>query len=148
MTCRVATLADVPRLVQLGQLEHARSRFKDHPFDKLHATANMERAVAGMLTRVFISDSGLGFVGGMVQPNLFNRFFTAYELCWYAEDGSGIELLRAFEHWARGMRAVELVISNYGGISEPQKFGRVMQRAGFAHLGSSYVKKLERKHHA
>jgi hypothetical protein len=140
---RRATAADVSRLVQLAQLEHARSRFKHLKFDRLVATRSMEQTVSGMFTQVFISDTGLGFIAGMVQPYLFNRFFCAYELCWYAEDGSGMELLAAFTEWARRMRAIELVVSNYAGIKEAEKFGRVMRRQGFDRLGDTWTKRLE-----
>jgi hypothetical protein len=140
MSVRPATIADVPRLVQLAQVEHARSRFKDKPFDKLVAITNMEQAVTGLLTRVFISDCG--FLAGMLQPSLFNRYFIAYELCWYAEDGQGMRLLAAFCDWAKKMRAVDVVVSNYAAIKDPHKFSRVMRRAGFAPLGASYIKPL------
>jgi hypothetical protein len=140
MTVRPAILSDVPRLVALAQIEHAASRFKDRSFNKFAATANMEQAVSGLLTRVFISDGG--FIAGMVQPSLFNRYFTAYELCWYAEDGSGMKLLKAFADWAKKMRAVDLVVSNYAGMKDESKFTRVMHRAGFEPLGTSYTKPL------
>ena len=143
MTVRPATAADVPRLVQLAQLEHARSRFKTQRFVSEVAERNFEQAIAGMLTRVFISEERLGFIGGVLQPTLFNKFFTAYELCWYAEDGSGLTLLKAFCEWAKKMRAVEVIVSNYAGIKEPEKFTRVLKRAGFDPIGSSYCMKLE-----
>jgi hypothetical protein len=143
MDVRIATAQDVPALVALARIEHARSRFKDRPFDAAVATRNFEQAIAGMLTRVFISEERLGFIAGVLQPALFNRYFTAYELCWYAEDGSGIALLNAFCEWARKMRAVEVIVSNYAGIKEPEKFTRVMKRARFDPIGSSYCMKLE-----
>lgn len=137
---RAATLSDVPKLVQLAQVEHAASRFRERRFDKQVATANMEQAVTGMLSRVFISP--MGFIAGILQPCLFNRYFTAYELCWYAEDGAGMRLLNAFCEWAKSMRATEVVLSNYAGIKDAGRFGRVMKRSGFNALGSSYTKPL------
>lgn len=142
MTCRPATLEDVPRLLQLAQREHALSRFAGKPFDPLVATRNLEQAIAGMLTCVLISDSGRGFIAGVLQSSLFNRFFIAYELAWYAEDGSGMALLGAFAEWARNMLALDLVVSNYAGIKDDARFARVMQRAGFQALGASYIKSL------
>jgi hypothetical protein len=143
MECRRATVADVPRLVQLAQLEHARSRFSGRRFDRDHTSRAFEHAVGGLATLVLISASGLGFIGGMVQPNLFNRYLTAYELAWYAEDGSGIALLEGLTTWARKMRAVELVVSNFAHIKDPQRFARVMARRGFDDLGMTFIKNLE-----
>ncbi len=137
---RVATVNDIPRLCMLAQVEQGRSRFKDVPFDGERAYQVFQGLITGLQSRVFISECG--FIGGHVQMNLNNRFFTAYELAWYAEDGSGMELLRAFTDWARKLRAIHLVISNYAGIKEPAKFARVMKREGLEMLGSSYIKKL------
>lgn len=137
---RVAIPSDVDRLLELAQIEHAASRFKDKPFDRLVSTINLEQAISGMLSRVFISPGG--FIAGMLQPYLFNRYFIAYELCWFAQDGSGMRLLKAFAEWARKMRAVELVVSNYAAIKDESQFTRVMQRAGFSALGTSYTKPL------
>jgi hypothetical protein len=79
----------------------------------------------------------------MLQPMLFNKYFTAYELCWFSLDGSGIALLNAFCEWARKMRAVEVVLSNYANIKSDATFTRVMQRKGFQVLGTTYCKSLE-----
>lgn len=143
MDCRRATAADVPRLVQLAQLEHARSRFSGRRFDREYTAQAFEHAIGGLATLVLISATGLGFIGGMVQPNLFNRYLTAYELAWYAEDGSGIALLDGLTTWARRMRAVDLVVSNFADIKDPQRFARVMNRRGFAELGMTFTKNLE-----
>lgn len=143
MDIRIATAEDVPALVALSRLEHGQSRFRDRPFDAAVAARNFEQAIAGMLTKVFISQGQGGFIGGALQPALFNKFFTAYELCWYAQDGSGLALLDAFCEWARKMRAIELVLSNYAGIKADVTFTRVMRRKGFHVLGTTYCKNLE-----
>ena len=93
MTCRVATIDDLPRLMQLARMEMSRSRFKDEPFDHDRAEAVFKQFMSSLLSRVLISESRLGFIAGMIQPNLHNKRFTAYETCWYAEDGSGLALL-------------------------------------------------------
>lgn len=142
MNVRPATVGDVMRLTQLAQLEHAQSRFKDRPFDRSYAARNFEQCINGLASRVFVSEAELGFIAGIAQPKLFCKFHTAYELAWYAEDGSGFSLLKAFTEWARKMRCLDLVVSNYAGIKDNEKFTRVMRRAGFEMLGSSYTKPL------
>lgn len=139
---RPATVADLPRLTQLAQLEHAQSRFKDREFDRAYAAHNFEQCIKGMLSRVFMSESQLGFIAGCVQPKMFSKYMSAYELAWYSEDGSGMSLLAAFIAWARKMRALDLIVSNYAGIKDPEKFARVLRRSGFEMLGTSYTKKL------
>ena len=141
MTVRLATLNDVPRLLALAEREHALSLFKADRFDADVAERNLRHAIAGMLTKVFVSEAG--FIAGILQPRLFNKFFTAYELAWYAQDGSGMQLLEAFVEWAGKMRAVDVIVSNYAGIKSAESFTRVMRRKGFALLGTTYSKKLE-----
>lgn len=142
MQVRAATAADIPRLVQLARMEHARSRFKDETLSAEVATHNFGHCIGGMLSKVFISENGYGFIAGFVQPSLFSKFFRAYELAWYSEDGSGLSLLGAFTDWAGKMRATDVVVSNYAAIVAQDKFERVMRRSGFDCMGSSYIKKL------
>ena len=143
MNCHQAKLSDIPRLLQLAEIEHGRSQFKEQKFDAAFSQYNLEQAVSGALSRVFISDAQGGFIAGVMQPCLYNKFFRAYELCWYAEDGSGLALLDAFCDWAKKMRAVDVVVSNYAGLIPSEKFTRVIKRKGFKHLGSTYSKQLE-----
>ena len=142
MTVRVATLDDVPALMELAHLEHAVSRFSGVPFEDEQASATFRRFLTELHTVVFKSDRG--FLMGLVQPLPFSRRWMAYEVAWLALDGEGLQLLRAFEGWAARMRAVEVVVHNYAGIVEPQIFAKVMQRKGFARLGESFIKPVGR----
>lgn len=141
MTVRRASQADIPALVRMASVEHSRSRFAAQPFDQNRVAISFDNVARGLTSAVFISERG--FIAGMVQPNLMNRFSTAYELAWYAEDGKGLQLLRTFIAWARSMRAVEVIAHNYAGIADPARFTRAMKRAGFAELGTSYALTLE-----
>ena len=145
-TIRRATREDVPALCALALREHGRSRFAGQPFDAEKVRASFMGAVHGLAAAVFVSekDGALrGLIVGITQPNLFNRYTTAYELLWYAEDGAGLRLLDTLKNWSRKMRAVELVVHNYAGISSPERFNKAMARKGFGHLGTSYVTALE-----
>lgn len=146
MLIRRATRDDLPALCALALREHAQSRMASHPVDMGRVETSFLGAIHGMASAVFVSEhDGVlgGLIVGMVQPNLFNRFTTAYELLWYAEDGSGLRLLAALRAWAGRMRAVELVVHNYAGIADPDKFNKAMARKGFGPLGMSYVAALE-----
>ncbi len=144
-TIRRATREDVPALCALALREHGRSRFAGQPFDAEKVRASFMGAVHGLAAAVFVSekDGALGgLIVGITQSNLFNRYTTAYELLWYAEDGAGLKLLDALKDWSRKMRAVELVVHNYAGIKPPERFNKAMSRKGFGHLGTSYVAAL------
>ena len=124
----------------LARREHGLSRFADIPFDEHHAEQSFRKFIDDMASAVFVSDQG--FIGGMVQPMVFSRLWNAYELAWFAQDGSGMALLEAFTKWARSMRAVSLVVHCCSGIVPVEKFNKVMGRRGFENLGSSYSKSL------
>jgi len=145
MIIRRATREDVPALCALAHREHAHSRFSHQPFDEAKVEASFMGAVHGLAAAVFVSESDGqlgGLIVGITQPNLFNRYHTAYELLWYAEDGSGFKLLQALKDWSQKMRALELVVHNYAGIISPERFNKAMSRKGFGHLGTSYVTAL------
>lgn len=145
-TIRRATREDLPALCALALREHAKSRMASQPVDMPYVQANFLGAITGLATAVFVSESEgavTGMIVGMVQPGLINRYQTAYELLWYAEDGSGLRLLAELQAWARRMRAIELVVHNYAGIADPARFNKVMARRGFGVMGTAYVSALE-----
>jgi hypothetical protein len=145
-TIRRATRDDLPALCALALREHAQSRMAGQPVDLPYVQANLLGAVQGLATAVFVSEKAgavAGMIVGLVQPSLINRYQTAYELLWYAEDGSGLRLLAALRAWARRMRATELVVHNYAGIADPARFNKVMARRGFGVMGTAYVSALE-----
>ena len=145
MAIRRATTDDVPALVQLAQLEHGLSRMSHTPFDADFVAQRFSQAVTGLSSAVFVSDSDgevKGLIAGAVQQNLHNRFGTAYELLWFAVDGSGLKLLQTLRDWARRMRATALIANNHAGIKDPDRFNKVMARKGYTQLGASFMAAL------
>lgn len=145
MLIRRATIDDVPALVSLAKLEHGLSRMAHTPFDHAFASERFTGAVLGLSSAVFVSETDgevTGLIAGAVQQNLHNRYCTAYELLWFAVDGSGLKLLEALRTWARRMRAVALVANNHAGIKDPERFNKVMARKGYAQLGTSFMAQL------
>lgn len=61
---------------------------------------------AGILAKLITSPdaavwvSGGGFIAGSLQPTVISPALIAMEHGWWARDGSGLRLLRAFEAWA------------------------------------------------
>ena len=143
---RRATRDDLPGLVALALREHAASRMADQPIEMAQVQASFLGVIHNLAGAVFVSEEGgalRGLIAGIVQPGLFNRRQTAYELLWYAEDGSGLRLLAALQGWATRMRAVQLVVHDYAGIADPTRFNKVMARRGFGVMGTAYVSALE-----
>lgn len=145
MGIRRATSDDVPALVQLARLEHGLSRMSHTPFDPAFVAERFSHAVTGLSSVVFVSEASgelKGLIAGAVQQNLHNRYGTAYELLWFAVDGSGMQLLQTLRDWARRMRATALIANNHAGIKDPDRFNKVMARKGYTQLGASFMAAL------
>ena len=140
VTIRRAIASDIGHLMVMARKEHERSRFSHIPFDDVKSEQSFKSAIDGLATAVFVSPSG--FIAGMVQPMLFCKFWNAYELAWFSEDGTGLELLKAFTQWAKDMRAIDLIVHNYAGMVPSSRFNKVMKRKGFDTLGAAYMKTL------
>ena len=55
--------------------------------------------------------SGGGFIAGCLQPTIISPEIVAQECGWFATDRSGLQLLRAFEGWARERGATLIQLS-------------------------------------
>lgn len=110
-------------------------------FDAQHIQAGFQSYITDMDKVLFVSNGG--FIGGMVQPTLFSRAHNAYEMAWYAEDGSGLKLLAALTNWAKKMRAKELFVHHYSGAGDIHQFKKVMARKKFNHVGSCFSLPIE-----
>lgn len=137
---RYATEDDLPRLLVLAQAEHTRSLWADTTFDPV-ATSETIRAFIGGAGRTLLTTQG-GYLAGLIQPIGFSCSRTlALEYAWFAQDGSGMALLAAFERWAKRMGAFAVVVSEQGGAG---RLSMVLgQRRGYGCIGESLVRRLE-----
>lgn len=104
---RPATGGDVLSIVDM--IERLRAAVDGPiPVDRAHAAAVVASLIADPDALVLVSDRG--FVAGRLTPTIINPAPIAQELGWWAADGSGLRLLRAFERWAaeRGATLVQL----------------------------------------
>lgn len=72
-----------------------------------------EEAVAEVLAKVaevgFLRVESGGFIAGVIVPNpLSPDWLIAKEFLWWAEDGCGLRLARAFRGWAKEQGASEI----------------------------------------
>lgn len=101
-----ATLNDLDKVVRLGIDFHAASPHNVDPVD-----VDAWREFAGRLIEtgaVFVSDGGM--IGGALCPMYFNpAVIYAYELFWWAPDGTGRALNREFREWSKqaGARGIQ-----------------------------------------
>ena len=78
--------------------------------------------------RGFLAVTGGGFIAGLINPHPISpEWLIASELLWWAEDKSGLALMRAFRRWARESGANEIV---YSAPADAVRARQVMARFG------------------
>jgi hypothetical protein len=135
---RYASEADIPLLLRLCRAEHAKSQWADVAFDPKAAEGTIRSFLMLVGRTVFVTDGG--YIAGLVQPMGFTNRRVAFEYAWYAEDGSGLDLLRQFERWADYMGAFEVIAHNY--LNDP-RLAKVACRRGYRLMGQAMSKRLE-----
>lgn len=126
---RLAKFSDLPLLVDLvGRLVVASCL-------PMQVDVDHTRAV---LRRLMISDdgavwvTGAGFLAASIERTVVSPNPVAFEHGWYAEDRSGLRLLRAFEAWAAARGAVVRLST---GINGPD-----LSRLGYRPVEMAWVK--------
>ena len=138
MTVQLATVEDLPAMVELAAQEHAMSLWASMPFDAQACEQTMRGFIDGHgKTALF---NGSGYLLGLVQSAGFSGARVALEYAWYAKEG-GMALLQEFEEWAQRMGAYAVVVHDMSG---QYRLGAVLQRRkGYDLLGASLRKMLE-----
>lgn len=136
---RFARQSDIPHVVSLARIEHAKSPWSHMPFDETAVAETAARFIVSMGSTLLVTPGG--YLAGQVQPTGFSRKLLAIEYAWFAKDGSGLDLLDMFEEWARGMGCAQVVVHDHvsGGRVE-----RVLsRRRGYQSLGGTLARTLE-----
>ena len=103
-----ATGSDVLRIVDM--VEALREAVGGPiPVDRAWTSQTIAALCTGHDSAVWVSAGG--FIAGSLQPTVINPRLIAMEHGWFAMDGSGLRLLRAFEAWARERGAVLVQLS-------------------------------------
>ena len=85
---------------------------------------------------IFVTDKGM--IGGHIAPLPWDATFrVANEVFWWAEDGRGADLVRAYEEWATKADEVRMAfLINL----RPTATGRVLSRLGYMGVEMGMVK--------
>ena len=135
---RYAAPGDIARVVELAHAEHAASRWHALPFDEAYAGRTAAAFIGTMGRTLLVTDGG--FMAGMVQPLGFSPSLVALEYAWYAHDGSGLKLLRAFERWAASVGARSVVVHSF--LADPRIVRVLAQRRGYVTMGGAMAKDI------
>lgn len=128
MDLRAATWADIPRILDMTE-DLVAAIDGPQTVDRCHSGVVVASVIQNpdgfaMVTRG-------GFLVAMPMASVINPAPMAMEMGWYARDGSGLHLLRAFENWADETKASLKVITT---------LGRDMTRLGYRLKEEVWVK--------
>lgn len=131
---RQATLEDAPFITEMGM------RFVEAAGKPEARFEEMEAFVRGVIPMGGAFVSGAGMIVGVLAPLYYRPdYLEAHEVAWWAEDSSGLRLLRAFEDWAEAQGAREIVMSTLPDFTRDAA-GRLLQRRGYAFREAGFRK--------
>lgn len=114
---------DIPLIVDLGARFHAAAGERG-TFDPVVFAETVRNILSGGAW--FVSRRGM--IGGLLARSAFDRRIIAHECFWYAEDGRGMDLLRAWLKWAENN--ADEVRMDYLPRMQGERVGPVLERLG------------------
>lgn len=146
MTVRLATAADLPAILDMGEKFHAFSGERvPYCRDSAEASARMVLQM-GFVLVAERDGRAVGMLGVVVVPLFFNAAHTmAQELMWWVDEeervgGAGLRLIRAAEVEARDRGACRLHMLRLA--NSPEHVGRLYDRLGYRTGEVAHVKEL------
>lgn len=130
---RQATPEDLGRILLMGRAFHEAA---GNPFE--YDPEATGKAILDMMRTGCVLVTERGMIGGILAPTWCQPDWkVAVELFWWSEDGTGRQLLRGFEDWAREQGANEIRMTTLAGLEVADK---VLGRAGYDRREASYTK--------
>lgn len=141
----VATLEDVPRLVELGAMLHVASSYRTIPYSSRKVETLLESLISGDGV-VFVARDSAGVVIGGLAGGIAQFWFSdephGYEYSFFVEPTRrhgliAMKLIEAFTIWCgrRGARVVRMGITT--GIQE-EGTSRLFEFMGFRRIGTLF----------
>lgn len=125
--------SDIPRVIDM--IERLAAAVNGLSVDRLRAGETLAELIQSPDGTVLVSSAG--FIAGRVAPTFINHDLVAYEMGWFAGDGTGQKLLAAFEAWAEAQGAVMVAMS-----CASDQVRRRLERGGYAVAETKMVKRL------
>lgn len=129
---RLATAADILSIVdQVEALRHAVGG--PVAVDRAWTAKTLSALLSSPDGAVWVSAGG--FLAASIQRSVINPAPMAVEHGWWAADGSGLRLLRAYEKWARDKGAAAITLST--GPTGPN-----LARLGYRQAETAWIRTL------
>jgi len=144
---RMITEADMETLLRLYRAAHAFTTYRDLPFDDQQVIDATWHALANPKTHgVILAEAG-GEATGVLYVHasrlLFTDMVSAQAIVFWVSlearaTRSAVQLLKAFEAWARNRNASELQLHITTGASNAMNVGKLFIRKGYTFTGGNY----------
>lgn len=140
MTVRLATVDDIPALVEMGAKFHAMSPHQFMGEYDPEGIANLLRFLATGSNTILLTN-GEGLIGGVLAPVYFapTKIMAEESFLW-ARKGGG-DLLSAFEDEAKARGAAFVLMSTLEN-EKTKAMDRVMRRSSYVPVERRYIKVL------
>lgn len=142
MSIRPAEPSDMEALAALLRQAHAREAARAIRVDEPKARHLLMHHIVHRQTFSWVSEGVGGALFGELTQPWYSREYVASDLFFYAQDASGLPLLRAFIDWSRRMGAVAMMLSQTSGI-KIERTSRLYRRLGFERIGHVHTMRLK-----
>lgn len=143
---REATVEDLPHMSRVAQVFYASSehliKFELNKFCELWTS--LLASGTGIIYALFVGDDIVGVLGGIKHRDPYNSDTVASEMFWFVLPqyrGSGLNLLNAFEQWAKHHGCVSIKMA-YLVDSMPEKVRIIYKRRKYKEAEHIYIKYL------
>lgn len=151
---RLATEADLPRIVEMSMNFHAVSGYADIPLCErsVEATARLLMSCSALLVAEARDGELVGMIGAVFSPSPMNdQLIVGQEIIWWLEPNYrggllAIRLLQALEVLARGAGVHHFSMINIASSAELSGAGSLYARLGYKHTESTWTKDLQHGH--
>ena len=142
---RRATLADLDRMVELGQRFHQYAAVAEIPFDPASFRATLERGLESDDQCYLVAEANgeiRAMAGAIAYPPYFNHAAkTGQELFWWSECGAGLGLHTELARWAagRGCQSFAMIALANG---RSGRMANLYKRMGYRPTEQTFIKRL------
>jgi GNAT superfamily N-acetyltransferase len=140
---KIATLDDVAEVLEMSMKFMSGVGYAEYS-DEQNIRNLIESIVTGRQDQMIILlKPGVGFIAGQVTPFVFGPHYIAGEIAWWInedhrKDGSGAELLEAFEYWAKNVCGCTMITLT----SLDDSVGKFYEKKGYKLYERAYMKEL------
>lgn len=142
---RAANMADIDRMVELGQRFHDYAGVDEIPYDPASFRLTIERGLEDPGQCYFVAEVG-GVVQAMAGAVAYQPYFnhaarTGQELFWWSECAEGMRLHDALARWAAdlGCRTFAMIAL---ADDRSARMARLYKRMGYRPTEQSFIKRL------